>query len=197
MFNKKFKSILLGVLILSITLAFSGNIANAAGTNGWKSSGNSWYYYVNGKMKTNAWVQDSFKLWYYMGSNGVMKTNSWVQDSAKTWYFMGSNGAMKTGWVNTGGKWYYMKSNGAMKTGWLSSGGKWYYMNTSGSMVASKWIVSGGKNYYMNAGGDMAVNTKTPDNFFVGADGAWDGKPAGGDDSDDSNSESFNVISIE
>lgn len=194
MFNKKCKSILLGVLILSISLTLSQGIVKAAGTNGWKSSGNSWYYYTNGKMKTNAWVQDSSKQWYFMGSTGVMKINSWVQDGSKTWYFMGGNGAMKTGWLNSGGKWYYFNSNGAMKTGWASSGGKWYYMNTSGSMVASKWIVSEGKNYYINASGAMAVNTKTPDNYYVGADGAWDGEEAGEDGSD---SDSFYVESIE
>ncbi|MCD8221966.1 MAG: hypothetical protein LUD07_07245 [Clostridiales bacterium] len=39
-----------------------------------------------------------------------------------------------------------------MKTGWFQQGGKWYYCNEDGEMLA---------------------NTRTPDGYYVGADGAW------------------------
>ncbi|SHH26960.1 transglutaminase domain-containing protein [Clostridium grantii] len=145
-------------IVLGLLISLSFSIANAYVMNGWVKENQAWKYYNNGVMKTNLWVQDSVKNWYYIGSNGVMKSNEWLLDSGKNWY--------------------YLSSSGIMKTGWLYTGGKWYYLNTSGAMASSKWVASGGKYYYLNKSGDMAVNIITPDGYKVGVDGAWDNKPA-------------------
>lgn len=52
--------------------------------------------------------------------------------------------------------------------------GQWKYQNDDGSF-ATGWIEESGKNYYLNADGIMLSNTTTPDGYYVGADGAWDG----------------------
>ena len=35
------------------------------------------------------------------------------------------------------------------------------------------WIDWNGKSYYCSENGDMLTNGMTPDNYLVGADGAW------------------------
>lgn len=55
-------------------------------------------------------------------------------------------------WQMIDGLWYCMDGSGYPRTGWIESGNKWYYCGTDGIML---------------------VNAKTPDNYFVGGDGAW------------------------
>lgn len=57
---------------------------------------------------------------------------------------------MKTGWVATDGAWYYLDNSGVMKTGWFKDNGKWYYAYNSGA---------------------LAMNTTTPDGYFVNHSG--------------------------
>jgi glucan-binding YG repeat protein len=49
-----------------------------------------------------------------------------------------------------------------MLTDWQEIGGKWYYFETKAG----------------SGQGRMYRNERTPDGFWVGEDGAWDGKPA-------------------
>lgn len=105
--------------------------------------------------KTNGWVSNGQGWSYY--TNNQMVRNNWVKDSVGIWYFLGDDGVMKKDWIKNDGKWYFLNNNGAM--------------------LSNQWIKSGGKSYYLTKSGDMAVNTRTPDGFMVGADGAWDGKP--------------------
>lgn len=73
---------------------------------------------------------------------------------------------------NQNGWWYSYQDGGYPVNRWESIGGKWYYFNDKGYM-ATGWISTNGKQYYCNPlGGAMVVNTKTPDGFQVGADGA-------------------------
>lgn len=90
MFNRKSKGIIVAVLVLFFSLGLSQKSVQAI-TNGWKASGNSWYYYQSGKIRTNAWIQDSTKQWYYLGANGAMKTG-WHLEGSK-WYYLGADGA--------------------------------------------------------------------------------------------------------
>lgn len=78
--------------------------------------------------------------------------NGWVKD-AKGWKYRNDDQTeMKNQWKSIGNKWYYFDGDGYMKTGWFQQGGKWYYCNEDGEMLA---------------------NTRTPDGYYVGADGAW------------------------
>ena len=73
---------------------------------------------------------------------------------------------MLTGWYkDADGNWYYLwelsdNMLGHMVTGWHYIGGKWYYFST------------------LNGGplGSMLYSTRTPDGYYVGADGAWTGQ---------------------
>lgn len=74
---------------------------------------------------------------------------------------------MQTGWIDRNGSRYYLNPvsdgwMGEMFTGWHQIDGKWYYFET----------VPGHNQ------GHMYVNMITPDGYYCGADGAWDGMPA-------------------
>lgn len=61
---------------------------------------------------------------------------------------------------------------------WVPSAtGQWRYQNDDGSF-ATGWIADGGKDYYLDLNGIMLTDTTTPDGYYVGADGVWDGKEA-------------------
>ena len=86
--------------------------------------------------------------------NGVMK-----QIETTSTYYFDATGNMVTGWINTvDGHWYFMKNTKDMTEGQLVVLG-WY-------QIQNKW-------YYFTADGSMLVNSITPDNYFVGVDGAW------------------------
>ncbi|MCC8128309.1 MAG: hypothetical protein LIO92_13115 [Clostridiales bacterium] len=90
------------------------------------------------------------------GQSAQTNTNNgkkgWVKD-AKGWkYHNDDQSEMKNQWKSINNKWYYFDGDGYMKTGWFQQGGKWYYCNEDGEMLA---------------------NTRTPDGYYVGADGAW------------------------
>lgn len=49
--------------------------------------------------------------------------------------------------------------------------GQWKYQNDDGS-YATGWVSDSGKGYYFDVNGIMLTSTITPDDFYVGADGA-------------------------
>ena len=129
-----------------------------------------WYYFDRSGSMMTGWVKVD-GTWYYMLDPGVMATG-WVKVNG-SWYFLKNSGAMATGWLWDNGHWYYLSGSGAMKTGWVLSGSKWYYLNAGGAMVTG-WVEWKGDWYYMNTpNGDMAVDTKTPDGYYVNSDGIW------------------------
>lgn len=56
--------------------------------------------------------------------------------------------------------------------------GNWRYIQKNGYYVANDWVTDNGKSYYFNLACNMVVNTTTPDGYYVGEDGAWDGNPS-------------------
>ena len=76
-----------------------------------------------------------------------------LSENGKHWMFFYSPGnPAEDEWIEYEGKEYYLDSKGYMKTGWI-------YWN--------------GKSYYCSENGDMLTDCMTPDNYLVGADGAW------------------------
>ncbi|MFJ5717762.1 DUF4350 domain-containing protein [Neobacillus sp. NPDC093127] len=126
--------------------------------NGWYQENDLWYYYNNGILKTNAWVQ-SKQNWYYLGPEGSMLINEWVLSGGK-WYYLGTFGVMaKNTWISTNGKMYFVDANGVMKTNaWVLYGGKWYFLDAKGVMKTNAWVLSSGKWYFMDANGVMKTN---------------------------------------
>lgn len=121
---------------------------NAIGTHTYTSR-NSKVYHFSIRKDGGTWKQ-SGNSWWYQYSDGSYAT-SWKKVDGY-WYFFDSNGWMQTGWVATGGDWYYLDYSGAMKTGWFNVNGKWYYAYDSGA---------------------LAVNTTTPDGYYVNHNGEW------------------------
>ena len=114
----------------------------------WRHGDDGWYYRENGKLVKNSW--------HYLAYEG-----------RSYWYYFDESGLMKTGWLELGGSRYYLCAKdgdwlGHMLTDWQEIGGKWYYFETKAG----------------SGQGRMYRNERTPDGFWVGEDGAWDGKPA-------------------
>lgn len=117
---------------------------------------------------TSLWTRDA-SGWHYK-ENGIPVKNAWryLAYNGKTyWYYFDDSSTMKTGWFDWNNSRYYLKPNadgwiGRMLTGWQLIDGKWYYFEPVD-----------GKNQ-----GHLYRSEATPDGYRVGADGAWDGKPA-------------------
>lgn len=114
----------------------------------WKQENGKWYRYDKEGKKQTGWIQDG--SWYYLNSKGEMQTGWLLKDN--TWYYLNNSGAMEKGWNEVDGKWYFMNQSGAMQTGWVQVSGKWYFFNQSGELL---------------------TNTKTPDGYYVNANGEW------------------------
>lgn len=136
--------------------------------NSWKQENGKWYRFDKEGKKQTGWVQDG--SWYYLNSKGEMQTGWLLKDN--TWYYLNKSGAMEKGWNEVDGKWYFMNQSGAMEKGWVEVSGKWYFMNQSGAMQTG-WGQVSGKWYYFNQSGELLTNTKTPDGYYVNANGEW------------------------
>ncbi len=68
--------------------------------------------------------------------------------------------------------WWYQNDNGTYpRNTWQYINGAWYCFDGAGYMLHDTW--SG--NYYLGSDGAMLTNKMTPDGYYVGADGRWDG----------------------
>lgn len=56
---------------------------------------------------------------------------------------------------------------------WKQDARGWWYQHDNGSYTTEGWEQINGKYYYFDGMGYMLANTVTPDNCYVGADGAW------------------------
>ena len=175
---------------------------------GWVKNGSAWNYYYQGNIVKNAWIGS-----YWLGADGKMATNAWVDNGR---YYVGSNGvwvkdAKKSGWEKEGTAWYYLDEKGApvknkwignywlgadgkmsvntwvdngryyvdgngawvkgaKKSGWEKEGTAWYYLDEKGTPVKNKWI----GNYWLGADGKMSVNTWVDNGrYYVDGNGAW------------------------
>ena len=157
----------------------------------WLKSKQNWYYQKQGQLVKDAWIKDQGS-WYFMDDKGVMFNQTWLHQGGSwyafkssgamisadwlydngSWYYLKDSGSMATGWFNDGGTWYYLKDSGSMATGWVKDKGSWYYLKDSGAM-ATGWIKDNGKWYYLASSGNMLSNTRTPDGYYVDANGVW------------------------
>lgn len=177
----------------------SGSSSNGGSSGGGSSTG--WRAAVMDTVGT--WQQDAAGWRFLVQNTGTYAQNAWHRINGK-WYYFGQNTYAVTGWNLIDGKWYYMdETNCDMQTGWHEDkvDGNWYFLHQDGSLALG-WIQVGGKSYYLNMisegptytqdaatgrwffngnsnlpYGAMLKSTRTPDGYFVGADGAWDGNP--------------------
>ena len=157
----------LGVLtVLATPIAVNTVASNdALAAQGWVKSGNTWYFYnKNGTLARNAWAGN-----YWLGADGKMVTNAWVDNGR---YYVGSNGewvknaqkpaatttnTAKQGWVQSGASWYYLDANGrVVRNAWIGN----YWLGTDGRMATSSWVDNG--RYYVGSNGLWVQGAKKP-----------------------------------
>ena len=155
----------LGVLTVLTTPIGVNTVASsdALAAQGWVKTGNAWYFYnQNGTLARNAWAGN-----YWLGADGKMVTNAWVDNGR---YYVDANGAwvkgaqkpaapkptvaQKQGWVQSGGAWYYYYQGNVVRNAWVGS----YWLGADGKMATSSWV-DGGR-YYVGANGVWDKNAK-------------------------------------
>ena len=147
----------LGVLMVLATPIAVNTVASSdvLAAQGWVKTGNAWYFYnQNGTLARNAWAGN-----YWLGADGRMVTNAWVDDGR---YYVGSNGlwvkgaqkpaaakpeVKKQGWVQNGSAWNYYYQGNIVRNSWVGS----YWLGNDGRMATSSWV-DGGR-YYVGANG--------------------------------------------
>lgn len=81
-------------------------------------------------------------------------TAQWIKDNVGWWYRYSNGGYPTNGWLQINNLWYCFDSVGYMRTGWIQAGNAWYYCDTNS--------------------GAMVTNTRTPDGYYVNANGVWE-----------------------
>ena len=155
----------LGVLTVLATPIAVNTVASsdALAAQGWVKTGNAWYFYnQNGTLARNAWAGN-----YWLGADGKMVTNAWVDNGR---YYVDANGArvkgaqkpaapkptvaQKQGWVQSSGAWYFYHQGQIVRNAWVGS----YWLGADGKMATSSWV-DGGR-YYVGANGVWDKNAK-------------------------------------
>ena len=172
--------------------------SDAQAAQGWVKTGNAWYFYnQKGTLVRNAWAGS-----YWLGADGKMVTNAWVDNGR---YYVGANGAWvkdakrpeekKQGWVKEANTWFYYNIDGTLARNkwagnyWLGADGRmatnsWvdnnrYYVGNDGAWVKDAkrqeekktgWVKESNVWYYYNTDGTLARN-KWAGNYWLGADG--------------------------
>ena len=158
----------LGVLTVLATPIAVNTVASsdALAAQGWVKTGTSWYFYnQNGTLARNAWSGN-----YWLGADGKMVTNAWVDNGR---YYVGADGAwvkgaqkpatskpaavQKQGWVQNGGSWYFYNQNGTLaRNAWSGN----YWLGADGKMVTNAWVDNG--RYYVGADGAWVKGAEKP-----------------------------------
>ena len=124
----------------------------------------------------------------------ITGTGKWQQGKGGRWWYgedyneNGDYDYASGGIYTIKGKQYGFDDEGYMITGWNDDSGEWrYFEPENGEMVRDSWRESNGKWYYLGSDGAMARDTKVKamdgnGYYYVGDDGAWDGKEADADD---------------
>lgn len=158
----------LGLLTVLATPIAVNTVASsdALAAQGWVKSGNAWYFYnQNGTLAKNAWAGN-----YWLGSDGKMVTNAWVDNGR---YYVGKDGAwvkgaqkpaaakpavtQKQGWAQTNGAWYFYHQGQIVRNAWVGS----YWLGADGKMATSSWVDNG--RYYVGANGVWVKDAKKPE----------------------------------
>lgn len=112
----------------------------------------------------------------YQSSDGSNSSSSSQQEGAQ--HNRGSVYEAPGGeWANDGkGTWWKRLDGTWPASQWSCIGGLWYWFDENGYRSENEWEIIDGLYYYLGAGGAMLSNTYTPDRYWVGENGAWDGK---------------------
>ena len=125
---------------------------------------------------TPGWQKEADGSEKYLKPDGTYVSNGWLQLDDKK-YYMDENGVKLKDTITPDG--FYVNSDGekvSYMPGWYKDGNYWRYIQKNGYYLANSWYQdTDGKYYYCNMGAVMAVNTTTPDGYYVDENGVWDG----------------------
>ena len=126
---------------------------------------------------TPGWQQEADGSEKYMKPDGTYVSGGWLQLDDKK-YYMDENGVKLKDAMTPDG--YYVNSLGEKTSyipGWYKDGNYWRYIRKSGYYMQNGWLQDPEteKYYYFNMAAVMETNTTTPDGYYVGEDGVWDG----------------------
>lgn len=159
---------------------------------GWKDSGGGTVYYRDG-VRATGWQEVGGET-YFFDEKGLLQTG-WIEQP-EGWYYAGETGAQRLGWQKVGNAWYYLDAEtgrmldgglaeidgetyyfydwgGMANSWWMETEEGWYFFDGSGAMKKSGWVLWKEKYYYLTDSGKMAVDTRTPDGYYVDAEGVW------------------------
>lgn len=142
-----------------VKATYSNSSPVSLSSDGWKKSGDDWYYVKNGKLLKEDWLTEKGKK-YYFGSDGKMYSDKIAYLHDTMWnvhtYYFNKDGSMHTGWYTTSYKMkYHFAENGRADEGIKSIDGNTYYFISGGTMVSSSdWSVDG-KRYFLDDEGKM------------------------------------------
>ena len=137
--------------------------AVSAVKNGWVTENGSTYYYINSVKKTDFFLTQDGKV-YYFGDDGKEYKNQFYHNWGRTYYF-GDDGARYTNqFYSNWGRTYYFGNDGARWTNqFMSAWGNIYYFGSDGARATNTTI---------NLGyGDLTFDNKgilTSSNSFIG-----------------------------
>lgn len=145
-----------------------------------------WYEYEKGKWYAAGWQTIAGKE-YYFNAKGYLLVSQWIDDT----YYVNANGEkvknantpdgfqvnaegkwLRGNWKEDSKGWTYRFTDGSRyRNGWKKIQKYWFFFDQDGYLAVSRWIEN---KYYVNHNGVMLTDTRTPDGYYVGKNGAWD-----------------------
>lgn len=161
----------------------AGSKETATDSNAETSSGSD----ADKQLETDAKKEPDFTMAEYTGffsdgigrqyiQNGIPKKNSFLIVMGEL-YHAGDDGYLDIGWYKSDtGLWFYFDENGSSQEGWIQDKTGWYYLEDY--KYKTGWVEIAGENgsvswYYFDDTGLMLADCRTPDGYYVGADGSW------------------------
>ena len=156
---------------------------------------NKWSYHTStGALAKKGWMyisnpyaKDEYGKfsWFKFNEDGIMEYG-WIKSQNGKWYHThaisdGNLGVLHRGWYYEpmDGKWYYLdQKTGAMCEGWLLIDNQYYYFTEAANVLQQTYLQKeDGHWYYDNHNrrpyGSMYQDERTPDNYYVDANGVW------------------------
>ena len=156
---------------------------------------NKWSYHTStGALAKKGWMyisnpsaKDEYGKfrWFKFNEDGIMEYG-WIKSQNGKWYHLhtisdGNLGVLHRGWYYEpmDGKWYYLdQKTGAMCEGWLLIDNQYYYFTEAANVLQQTYLQKeDGHWYYDNHNrrpyGSMYQDERTPDNYYVDANGVW------------------------
>ncbi|MDU3398064.1 MAG: Rib/alpha-like domain-containing protein, partial [Clostridiales bacterium] len=156
---------------------------------------NKWSYHTStGALAKKGWMyisnpyaKDEYGKfsWFKFNEDGIMEYG-WIKSQNGKWYHThaisdGNLGVLHRGWYYEpmDGKWYYLdQKTGAMCEGWLLIDNQYYYFTEAANVLQQTYLQKeDGYWYYDNHNrrpyGSMYQDERTPDNYYVDANGVW------------------------